>query len=123
MSNEVLTYIPNNVVELFEAFDDDYLADVLRVWDCDAQGWFDPFTTVFRFESDDLLVWNDAGMLRCRQGAVDTNSINCLAPDVLDIAAMTDFCLCWITDKAFSSLIGEKAQLQTMTNALLGYSA
>lgn len=47
MSNEVLPFISNEVVELFEEFDGDYLADVFRVWDCDAQDWLDGTTTVF----------------------------------------------------------------------------
>lgn len=119
MSNEVLTYIPNNVVELFEAFDKDYLADVLRIWDCDAQDWFDPFTTVFRFESDDLLVWNDGGSLRCRQGAVDTNNINCLALDVLSRTEMVDNCLCWLPDAFFRSHIGKKRESHNLLETFI----
>ena len=48
MSNEVLPFISNEVVELFEEFDDDYLADVLRPWDCDAQDWLDHTTVPSR---------------------------------------------------------------------------
>ena len=82
MSNEVLPFISNEVVELFEEFDDDYLADVLRPWDCDAQDWLDHTTTVFRFENDDLLVWNEMGRLKAMRGIVDTQSFDAslLAP-------------------------------------------
>ena len=56
MSKEVLPFISNEVAESFAAFDDDVLAYVLRLWDCDAQDWSDDHMIVFRFENDDLLV-------------------------------------------------------------------
>ena len=50
MSNEVLPFINNEVVELLEEFDDDYLADVFRIWDYDAQDWCGNYPILFRFE-------------------------------------------------------------------------
>ncbi|WP_278854220.1 hypothetical protein [Gordonibacter pamelaeae] len=102
MSNEVLPFISNEVVELFEEFDDDYLADVLRPWDCDAQDWLDHTTTVFRFENDDLLVWNEMGGLKAMRGIVDTQSFDAslLAPGTKDA------CLVWRVDAAFGDLVG-----------------
>ena len=102
MSNEVLPFISNEVVELFEEFDDDYLADVLRPWDCDAQDWLDHTTTVFRFENDDLLVWNEMGGLKAMRGIVDTQSFDAslLAPGTKDA------CLVWHVDAAFGDLVG-----------------
>lgn len=105
MSNEVLPFINCEVIELFEGFDNDCLADVLRVWDCDNQDWFDGTTTVFRFESDDLLVWNVMGGLKAERGAVDTQSF-CHAP-LFGIA--DDRCVSWRPDPSFADLIGRTA--------------
>lgn len=51
MTGENSITIPDDVRTAFAAFDDDYLADVFRVWNCDTQNWFDSTTTVFRFEN------------------------------------------------------------------------
>lgn len=40
----------------------------LRVWNCYAQDWLDGFATVFRFENDNLLVWNDIGAQEPNEG-------------------------------------------------------
>jgi hypothetical protein len=110
MSNEVLPFISNEVVELFEGFDNDYLADVLRVWDCDNQEWFDGAATVFRFESDDLLVWNIMGGLRVKRGAVDTQSFQ--QKSLIGVAE--DRCVAWRPDSSFGDLIGRAALSATL---------
>lgn len=101
MSNEVLPFISNEVVELFEGFDGDYLADVLRVWDCDAQDWFDDMTAIFRFETDDLLVWCEAGTIMAVRGAVETRVF-----DLWDLVDDDDRCLSWRYDPMFGDLVG-----------------
>lgn len=115
MSNEVLPFISNEVVELFEEFDGDYLADVFRVWDCDAQDWLDGTTTVFRFESDDLLVWNEMGGLKAMRGAVDTQSLG------NSICALegTEACLAWRVDASFGGLIGRAALSATLLQSFV----
>lgn len=105
MSNEVLPFISNEVVELFEGFDNDCLADVLRVWDCDNQEWYDGATTVFRFESDDLLVWTVMGGLRAKRGAVDTQSFQ--QGPLIGVAE--DRCVAWRPDSSYAYLIGRTA--------------
>lgn len=105
MSNEVLAFISSEVVELFEEFDGDYLADVLRAWDCDKQDWLDGTTTVFRFESDDLLVWNVMGGLRAKRGAVDTQSFQ--QGSLIGVAE--DRCVAWRPDSSYAYLIGRTA--------------
>lgn len=110
MSNEVLPFISNEVVELFEEFDDDYLADVFRVWNCDAQDWHDGTTTLFRFENDDLLVWNEMGGLKAKRGAVDTESFP-LRPL---IGANEESCITWRSDSSFADLIGRVALSATL---------
>jgi len=105
MSNEVLSFISNEVVALFEEFDGDYLADVFRVWDCDAQDWYDGTTTVFRFEGDDLLAWNEMGGLRAKRGAVDTQ----LFDDSIIAPGVKGACLAWRIDASFEDLIGRTA--------------
>ena len=110
MSNEVLPFISNEVVELFEEFDDDYLADVFRVWDCDAQDWHNGTTTVFRFENDDLLVWSEMGGLKAERGAVDTQ-----AP----IEEPLNACLVWRADPAFSEEIGNRRLCSTLLESFV----
>lgn len=105
MSNEVLPFISSEVIELFEEFDGDYLADVLRAWDCDKQDWLDGTTTVFRFESDDLLVWNVMGGLRVRRGAIDTQSFQ--LGELVNAA--DGICVAWRTDPSFVGYIGRTA--------------
>lgn len=109
MSNEVLTYISDETQSLFEEFNEDYLADVLRVWDCYAQEWFDAFITVFRFESDDLLVWNESGALKARKGSVLTDRFDKEAfPFSIEDADILD-CLSWNLDESYGEHIGRAA--------------
>ena len=54
MTEETAITIPDDVRAAFMAFDDDYLADVLRLWDYDLKCWHDPYMIVFRFESDEV---------------------------------------------------------------------
>lgn len=105
MSNEVLPFISNEVVGLFEEFDGDYLADVIRLWDCDTQDWYDNTTAVFRFESDDLFVWNEMGGLKVKRGPVDTQVFQ---QESL-VGMPEDSCVVWRPDKSFANLIGRAA--------------
>lgn len=107
--------IPDDVRATFIAFDDDYLADVLRVWNCDNQDWHDGITTIFRFETDDLLVWSVQGGLRATRGAVDTQSFE-LGPLV---GASGDSCIAWRSDSSFSSLIGRAALSATLLESFV----
>ena len=115
MSNEALPFISNEVVELFEEFDGDCLADVLRVWDCDNQGWLDGTTTVFRFESDDLLVWNVMGGLRAERGAVDTQTFQLGSL----IGVVEESCVAWRPDSSFGGLIGRAALSATLLESFI----
>ena len=103
MSKEVLPFISNEVAESFAAFDDDVLANVLRLWDCDAQDWSDDHMIVFRFENDDLLVWNELGGLKARRGPVDTAA----KPQIEEGP-----CLIWRPDSSFGEYIG-RAELSS----------
>ena len=116
MSNEVLPYISNDVVELFAMFDNDVLADVLRVWNCDTQDWHDGTTTVFRFENDDLLVWNEMGGLRAVRGAVDTTSFDYA---LLGEGTEQECCLAWRTDSSFAKLLGESSISSTLLESFV----
>ncbi len=104
--NDELVLVPKSVMEALQCFDDDLLADVLRLWDCNQQEWVSCLPTVFRFERDDLLVWHEKGTLRCRTGAIDTHDAHDLPlpmdADTLD----ADLCLTWRSDRTFADLIG-----------------
>lgn len=115
MCNEVLPFIGNEVAALFEEFDGDCLADVFRVWDCDAQDWHDGTTTVFRFESDDLLVWNVMGGLRVRRGAVNTQAFQLGSL----VGVSEDSCVTWRSDRSFANLIGRAALSATLLQSFI----
>ena len=47
MTEETAITIPDDMRAAFMAFDDDYLADVLRLWDCDLGDWCESFAWHF----------------------------------------------------------------------------
>lgn len=106
MNEEALIFIPNDAIATIKAFDNDYLAEVLRLWDCYRNDWHDPCTIIFRFESDDILVWNEQGSLRGKVGAVAESNLETSTPDVIKASIETDTCLCWLHDRSYSKLIG-----------------
>lgn len=106
MTEVTATTIPDDMRTAFMAFDEDYLADVLRLWDCDFKCWHDSHATIFRFESDDVMVWLDEKVLMCCHGAFDNEvSLGCL-PHRVKAGIDMDSCLCWLRDKHYDELIG-----------------
>lgn len=99
-------HIPSSVRALLEPFDDDYLADALRLWDCYEKNWMNNRATVLRFENDDLLLWKEADLLRCKRGSVETLQIEEFALNLISNGAEDDFCPCWRHDKEMQSFIG-----------------
>lgn len=106
MAEETEITIPDDVRAAFMAFDDDYLADVLRLWDCDLRDWHDPVVVIFRFESDDILVWREMNTLRCQKGAVDATIARSSIPEIVEASIDIDACLCWLPDDSYSDFIG-----------------
>lgn len=106
MTKETAIAIPDDVCSAFAAFDDDYLADVLRLWDCDLKCWHDPYMIVFRFESEDVMVWCESSVLRHYAGAVDTSALAGAFPKAVMTGIDSDACLCWLRDTRFNSYIG-----------------
>ncbi len=98
--------IPDDVRSTFIAFDNDYLADVLRLWDCDLGDWHDSHATIFRFESDDVMVWLDEKVLMCCHGAFNNDAILDCLPHIIKTGIDVDACLCWLRDKHYDELIG-----------------
>lgn len=106
MTGDTARTIPDDVCAAFMAFDDDYLADVLRLWDCDLRDWHDTHATIFRFESDDVIVWLDYRVLMCSRGAFGNDaSLDCL-PQRVKAGINEDACLCWLRDKHYDDLVG-----------------
>ena len=108
MSNEVQPDISNVVVALLEELDNDFLADVLRLWDCETQDWYGRYPMVLRFESNDVLLWQDRAEINARTGAVDTSALDVLLPNALDPALTRNRCLSWRFASDYANLIGEK---------------
>ena len=106
MTEETAITIPDDMRAAFMAFDDDYLADVLRLWDCDLGDWCESFAIILRFETDDVIVWLEEGILKCEAGAVAESDLETSIPHPIRASIGADACLCWLYDRAFSDLIG-----------------
>ncbi len=117
MTEEIAIAIPDDVRAAFMALDDDYLADVLRLWDCDLKCWHDPCMIVFRFESDDVFLWSENGSLKSRRGAIDTGAVDAEQCQ-LTLDPNNRNCLSWITDHRFSHLLGRKSRTKKLLRLL-----
>ncbi len=106
MNEKALIFIPDDIFVAIKAFDNDYLAEVLRLWNCDLGDWHDPCTMIFRFESNDILVWNEQSFLRGKVGAVVESNLETSTPDAIKASIETDTCLCWLHDRSYNKLIG-----------------
>ena len=128
---------------------EDYLADVLRVWNCNEGRWMGSTPIVLRFENEDVLVRSStpdptdlhfvklaanapiSGAMCARtHGGKDNNESD--ETGVEDISRWhydqenEQDCLCWRRDKTFSSLVGLKlglAATRTHITALLRLEA
>lgn len=115
MTEETAMTIPDDVRAAFMAFDDDYLADVFRLWDCDLKRWHEPIAMIFRFENDDLLIWCETNTMRCEKGAVDSTTTRGSIPENVEASIDVNACLCWLPDGTYSDFIG----LNGIAHALL----
>lgn len=115
MTGENSITFPDDVRAAFLAFQDDYLADVLRLWDCDLRDWHDPAVMIFRFESDDILLWREMNALKCKKGTVDATTSRSSIPEKVEASIDIDACLCWLPDDSYSDFIG----FTTITHDLL----
>lgn len=122
MTEETAITIPDDVRAAFMAFDDDYLADVLRLRDCDLRVWHDPVAVVFRFEGDDILLWCEMNTLRCQKGAVDTTTSRSSIPEKVDASIDADACICWLPDDSYSDFIGLTGIAHDLLRAMSRFS-
>lgn len=106
MTEEIAITIPYDVRAALGVFDDDYLADVLRLWDCDLRDWHDSHATIFRFESDDVMVWLEDSVLMCSQGAFDNDVSLGFISHKVKTGTDEDTCQCWLRDKHYNDLVG-----------------
>lgn len=119
MTEEIAITIPDDVRDAFMAFNDDYLADVLRLWDCDLKCWHDPYMIVFRFESEDVMVWCESSVLRHCAGAVDTSALAGTIPKAVMTGIDSDACLCWLRDTRFNSYIGSAGTSSNLLTSIM----
>ncbi len=113
----------NNFSDTFikstKEFDTDYLADVFRPWDCYAQDWLDEMTVLFRFESNDLLVYTGENGLDCKIGPIDTSAFEDSIMDCMCVESPKDTCLCWRHAREYRELIGTKNVRRKLFRLLL----
>ena len=119
MTGDTARTIPDDVCAAFMAFDDDYLADVFRLWDCDLKCWHEPIAMIFRFERDDILVWNEDGALRCRRGAVHLDEAENVLPSSFKTGAAEGSCLCWASDDLRRRFVGMTNICRELTGSLI----
>lgn len=119
MNKDTLRQIPHLVKELFSGMSDDYLADVLRPWDCYSQQWADDHMHLFRFESDDMLIWLSDGVLQAERGAVDTSVFEPTNRIATKKDPAEDMCLCWVKDGSFKGIIGTRPMLDDLIAGLV----
>lgn len=93
-------------IEKFE----DYLADVLMVWDCYEQCWIEDAPIVLRFENIDVLVPNDS----CAE--LNASIFQCCDEGLNGVigahAKEADDCLCWLHRKIGADGIGAKMNVR-----------
>lgn len=106
MSDDTKTNSSQKLIEAIRGFDDDHLVDVLRLWDCYTQSWYDESTILLRFESDDLLVYADDSGWNFKVGPVDTDISSESSVAINDLVAVRDHCLCWRYTCECQDLIG-----------------
>lgn len=107
MSEENQIHIPETLSVAIHGLDDDYLADVLRPWDCYAQDWAARQILLCRFESNDLLIYPSPSGLNYRIGPIDTATFDASMTELIDADPNTT-CLCWRHDGEFRDAIGNK---------------
>lgn len=85
--------VSHNIIDSLKAFDNDYLAEVFRLWNCDIRDWHDPYAAVFGFESNDVMIWKENGVLRYHLGAIDIDSAFDSLPAIVKASVNFDTCL------------------------------
>ena len=119
VTEEAAITIPDDVRAAFMAFDDDYLADVLRLWDCDLKCWHEPLAVIFRFESDDIIVWFEKGSLKCTVGTVVESCLETSIPNAIKASIGAGACLCWLFDRTYSESIGSSNVCSALLKSLV----
>ncbi|MEQ3363429.1 hypothetical protein [Raoultibacter massiliensis] len=109
MTSEAQTNTSDVLHEAFCKFDDDYLADVLRPWDCYEQDWYDNKTVLYRFESDDLLAREMPSGLLYEIGPIDTDAFDMRLVVESKPESASDTCVCWRHAAGYENLIGTKS--------------
>lgn len=97
-----------NLIEITNAiasFDDDCLADVFRPWDCYKQEWYDESTAIYRFDTNDCLVFEDGEDIGFKVSPIDTSYFEESFLKLIG-AGKDEACLCWRRDENYRSLIG-----------------
>lgn len=123
MIEETAITIPDDVRIAFTGFDDDYLADVLRLWDCDLREWHDPLVMIFRFETDDIIIWHEEGSLKCKVGAVAEYDLETSIPNTIRASIGAESCLCWLYDRTYSESMGSSNVCSALLNSLVQSSS
>lgn len=91
---------------------EDYLADVISVWDCYGGCWRKGAPVILRFESQDVWVDADAGVafaLRTKGGSIVSG--NAVERDFATDASEDD-CLAWRTVPGLGAIVGRRRSVR-----------
>lgn len=88
---------------------EDYLADVLMVWDCYEQAWVEEAPIILRFESVDVLMQRPEGISNDTDlSFIALGSEAEILESEKACEAYIDACICWRRAEGLSFLIGRK---------------
>lgn len=108
MSKSEFESIPEDLEIAYQLFAEDYLADVLRPWDCYAQDWHNDHTILYRFEKNDLLIYKSNHQTFYRIGPIDTSTFGQEMLSIIGINEWDAVCLSWNYADDLKKLIGRK---------------
>lgn len=92
----------------------DYLADILKVWDCYEQDWVVSAPLILRFENADVVVEHEKNVPS--KVTMANSGEEELISELVNGDLGVDRCLCWLHADGYGDYIGELISL----HALLG---
>lgn len=85
---------------------EDYLADVLCVWDCYEQKWLEDAPVILRFENRDVVMAQSKLSGYIAQGFGDDETERLILTELNDSNNAYETCFCWLSPQSASASIG-----------------
>lgn len=111
----MLQLMTEQEVEDFE----DYLADVLMVWDCYEQCWVDDAPIILRFENADVAIAQTEESGNYGVSHLETGGSKLLLDSISDKADPEGTCLCWRRIRIEAFPLGVPTKLSSVYKLML----